>query len=116
MLGQLLNFDKMITPTIIKIIFWVGVLQAFGLGLATIIVGFGAAADAMREHSASGGLLALLGLIGGFIVFAVSILLTRVYCELMILAFRMYETLVQIRDRGTAQPVGGYYQQPGMVP
>jgi hypothetical protein len=111
MLGQMLNFDKMITPTIIKIIFWIGILQAFGLGLATIISGFGAAAAASSEHSPMGVLFGLLGLIGGVIVFALSVLLTRVFCELMILSFRIYETLVQIRDRATAQgqSVAGYY-------
>ena len=32
-------------------------------------------------------------------VFVLSVLLTRIFCELMIVSFRIYETLIQIRDR-----------------
>ena len=50
--NSLTRFDKMITPTLIQILFWIGILQAFGLALLVIIAGFGAAAAAANEHSA----------------------------------------------------------------
>ena len=99
MANSLTSFDKMITPTIIQIIFWIGILQALGLALVVIISGFGAAAAAANEHSALGTLFIPLGLIGGLVVFVLSVLLTRIFCELMIVSFRIYETLIQIRDR-----------------
>jgi hypothetical protein len=116
MLGQLLSFDKMITPTIIKIIFWLGIVQSVGLGLITAISAFGAAAAASSEHSPLSVVFAMLGLFGGFLVFALSALITRVYCELLILAFRIYETLVQIRDRNAGPlPNAVGYQPPSMA-
>jgi hypothetical protein len=111
MLTQFLNFDKMITPVLIKIIFWIGILQAFGLGLFVMIAGFGAAAAG--DHSGLSGLFIPLGLIGGLLVFAFSIFLTRIFCELMILSFQIHGALIQIRDRTAPLPSpsapAGYY-------
>ena len=117
-MGGFLSFDKMITPTLIKIVCWIGLIQAAGLGLVVLISGFTAAAAATSEHSPLGGLYGIFGLVGGVLVFVISVFLTRIFCELMILSFRIYETLVQIRDRnaGPAQASAGYYQPQAVMP
>jgi hypothetical protein len=74
---EFLAFRKMITPMIIQIIFWVGVV-------ACVITGFGA-----MGQSFFAGLMILL--IGPLVV--------RIYCELLILLFRIHDTLTEIRDR-----------------
>lgn len=72
-----LSFRKMITPAFIQIIFWIGV--------AGIIIGGLVAMD----QSIIGGLLAML----------VGLLVWRIYCELMLILFKIHERLVEISDK-----------------
>lgn len=76
------NFDQMITPIIIKILFWVGVVVTIISGL---ILMFG-----------DGGIFTF---IGGLIVIAVGLLVTRVYCELLIIFFKMHESLQKMNEK-----------------
>ncbi|PYZ96879.1 hypothetical protein CR205_14475 [Alteribacter lacisalsi] len=75
-----LNFDRMITPMIIKIIFWIGV--AF-----TVLMGFITLFD--------GGLSVLLGLF----MMIIGPLLVRIYCELLIIFFKVQESLHSINTK-----------------
>jgi hypothetical protein len=70
-----LTFRRMITPVVIQVIFW--------LGLVGVLVG---SVVMMTEEV----LLGLGMLVGGPIVL-------RIYCELLILFFRVNETLTDIR-------------------
>lgn len=80
-----LKFRKMITPVIIQILFWVGVGVAVIAGLVQIGTAFS------RYGSAVSVLTGLLTIVLGPV-------LVRIYCELLILFFRMNETLTEIRD------------------
>ena len=81
---DLLSFRKMITPTIIQILFWVGAgLSVLG-GLIAIIIGFA---------TSGGAPLILVGLLYMFI----GPILIRVYCELIILLFKIFEEVVAMR-------------------
>ena len=82
--SEFISFRKMITPTIIQIVFWIGVVGSVLAGLFSIVSGL----------SAFGGGAAVLT---GLVMIVVGPVAVRVYCELIILAFRSYETLVQIR-------------------
>ncbi|MEW6212472.1 MAG: DUF4282 domain-containing protein [Acidobacteriota bacterium] len=84
--GDFLTFRKMITPIIIQIIFWIGVALVVILGFLTIAAG----ASAFRD----GGLVILIGLL--YIVLGP--IIVRVYCELIIVAFRMNESLSDIKN------------------
>jgi hypothetical protein len=80
-LGEFLAFRRMVTPLLIQVFFWVGVA---GCVIAAI------------------GQLFTFGLIG--IVLAPVILVTgvigvRVYCELLILMFRIHDTLQEIKEQ-----------------
>jgi Domain of unknown function (DUF4282) len=77
-------FRRMITPTIIEIVFWIGLAITAFIGLALLIAG-GRAADR------------LFGLF--FLIFGP--LAVRVYCEILIVIFKVHETLLAI-ERNTA--------------
>jgi hypothetical protein len=76
-MDDFLAFRKMITPMIIQIIFWVGVV-------ASVIIGLG-----MMGYS----------FLTGLVVLVIGPLVVRIYCELLILLFRIHDTLKEIRDR-----------------
>ena len=85
-MNQLLNFDKMITPVIIKILFWVGVVVSIFTGFIFIATAF--------TYNGSG----LLQVISGLFVAAIGVLMSRVYCELLIIFFKMNESLTDIKS------------------
>jgi hypothetical protein len=81
-----LTFRKMITPVIIQVLFWLGVVGVVVASLFQIVRGI--------LPNYGGGAMVLRGLV----ILIVGPLLVRVYCELLILLFRMNETLTEIRD------------------
>lgn len=83
-MNKFMTFDKMITPTIIKIIFWVGVAFSVLTGLIMMIAG----------SSEGEGLVTF----AGFIFIFIGSLMTRVYCELLIIFFKMHESLNEIKN------------------
>lgn len=81
------NFDKMITPTIIKILFWVGVALSVLSGLFFIVSGV--------ISPFRGGDMVLMGLL----TIVVGPIIVRVNCELLIVIFKMHEALDKIANR-----------------
>jgi len=75
-----LSFTEFVTPSIIKVIFVVGVILA-GLGSLGILVAF----------ASQGGGSVVVGLILAPLVFLIYTLLVRVMCEIYILLFRIEE-------------------------
>jgi len=85
-----LRFKKMLTPVFIEIIFWIAsVVGMFG-GLATVIRGLG-----MRYGG--GGVV-----LGGLVMMIVAPLVVRIWCELMLVIFKIHESLVQV-EKNTAK-------------
>ena len=94
-----LMFRRMITPIFIHIFFWIGVAVCVLLGLIAIVAG---AASGGRE---GGGAVVL----GGLFWLFVGPILVRIYCEVLIIFFRIYDTLKDIReavDKSSAAPGG----------
>ena len=89
-----LAFRTMITPVIIQILFWVGVALCIIFGIGYILVG--------SRYGAAGPFYGLMLLIFGPLV-------VRIYCEILIIFFRINETLTEIKhdldDRRTPPPV-----------
>lgn len=85
-MNSLLNFDKMLTPTIIKIVFWIGVGFSVLMGLIQMI---------------GGGFYVLLGLL----TIVLGPLAVRVYCELLIIIFKMHETMTDMRNMMANQAI-----------
>ena len=76
-------FRTMVTPVIIQVLFWVGVIVCIIAGLVMIVMGIKLPGDQMVLK---GVLLAILGPLG-----------VRVYCEILIVFFRINETLTEIK-------------------
>jgi hypothetical protein len=85
-MDDFLKFRKMITPAIIQVLFWVGVVIAVLGALGTMISSF---------FRGGGGVVTFFG---GLIMLVVGPVIVRIYCELLILFFRMNETLTEIKD------------------
>ncbi len=87
-MNDFLSFRRMITPVFIQVIFWLFVAISVIGGLALLLGG-----NTGGERTV------------GFLYLLIGPLLARVYCEIVIVFFRMYETLKDIRDRtGTGAP------------
>lgn len=85
-MNDFLTFRKMITPVFIQIIFWIGVVLCVISGLTLMIAGAGS------NYGGGGQILT------GLVTLFVGPLFVRVYCEILILFFRMNETLNDIRN------------------
>ena len=75
--GDFASFRKMITPIIIQILFWIGIAACLMTSLGFIFQGY-------------------LGI--GLVYLIIGPLMVRIYCELIILLFRIYDTLNDIKE------------------
>ena len=86
-----LSFDKMVSPLIIKIVYFLLLAVVFLWGAYGIFSSFGALFHGM-----------FLGFLGGLVSSILTLVLgcvgVRVYCELLVLAFRIYDNLVEINQ------------------
>ena len=92
---DLFQWDRFITPTIIKTFYWlvIGLILLFGLsgifsGLATMAI------------SPFGGFIVLLSAIASVIV---GVIFSRIAAEFILIVFRINEHLGAIRDQGQGQ-------------
>jgi len=96
---DLLTFDRLMTGTIIHLVYWAGLgiiaLGAFGTVGAAVGV-------ALREASLLGVLLAIPVIIGGLLVMAALLLIWRAICEFYVAVFRISEDLhaMRLADEG----------------
>ena len=79
-----LTFRKMLTPIVIQILFWVGVVACILGGIGAILVGI-ARIDRVPE---------LIGI--GILVVVFGPPVMRIYCEWLIVLFRINDTLTEI--------------------
>ena len=84
------SFDKFITPAVIKVLYWIALVLVIIAGVVMFIL----------------GLIKLSGLmiLQGILTAVLGPLVVRIYAELMMLYFRMYDVLIEIRDKGAAPP------------
>ena len=83
--GDFLSFRKMITPIIIQILFWLGVIIAIIFGIVSIVYGV------IRSDIPT--------LLYGLLVLILGPVAVRIYCEILILFFRINETLTEISNK-----------------
>ncbi|MFA5689491.1 MAG: DUF4282 domain-containing protein [Kiritimatiellales bacterium] len=72
------NFKKMITPVIIKILFWIGIAIAVLSGLIMLFSG---------------------AILQGLMCIILGPIFVRVYCELLIVVFSINDTLTEIKNQ-----------------
>ena len=93
-LWDLLTFKKLMTNSVIHLIYWAGLgviaLGAFGSIGAAVGV-------AIRESSIFGVLLAIPVLVGGLLVIGALALLWRSFCEFYVAIFKISEDLSVLR-------------------
>lgn len=85
-MGSFLKFEKMITPIFIQIIFWLGFLGAILGGF--FLIGYGFISDSAGMIEIGSGILLLF--FGPIII--------RIYCEILIVVFKLQGALIEIRD------------------
>lgn len=88
---DLFFFESMVTPKIITFVYWL-LLVIVAIGA---LMGISNAIGMMKYQFAAG--LGTLVLVPLFAILGAVV--ARMYCELLIVLFRIYETLVQIRDK-----------------
>ncbi len=81
-----ISFNKMITPIIIKILFWLGVVVSVIVGLIMIITSFKSFMGAQQ-------------LIMGLLVMVLGPISVRIYCEILIVIFGIFDELKAINAK-----------------
>jgi hypothetical protein len=90
-MNDYLSFRRFITPAFIQVFFWLGVVAVVLTALASMFRGDAA------------------GLFGGLAMLVFGVVFVRIYCELLILLFRIYDELVAIRGgNATLDPSRGF--------
>ena len=99
-MGGYLSFDKMITPIFIKVAFWLGIIGSILGGIGLIISGIASSN------------LGFIQIIAGLLVFIIGPLIVRVYCELLIILFKIHESMHDVKMVLTKQArVGNHVGQ-----
>jgi hypothetical protein len=89
---DLFQWDRFITPAIIKLLYWLAIALTVLMGLSCIFSGL-----SMMVMSPFAGFLTIIASIVGI---AVGIIFTRVAAEFVLIVFRMNEHLGAIREQG----------------
>jgi predicted membrane metal-binding protein len=94
-LRDLFQWDRFITPTIIKTFYWLVIVLIALFGISGIFSGLAAMAI-----SPFGGFILLLSSIASVIV---GVIFSRIAAEFILIVFRINEHLGAIRDQGAGQ-------------
>jgi Domain of unknown function (DUF4282) len=89
---DLFQWERFITPSIIKIFYWLAVGISVLFGLSGIISGL-----ALMAHSIFGGLFTIAGSLIGLVI---GVIFARIISEFVLIMFRINEHLGAIRQRG----------------
>ena len=89
---DLFQWERFITPSIIKIFYWLTVGISALFGLSGIISGL-----AMMAHSLLGGIFTIAGSLIGMVI---GVIFARIVSEFILIMFRINEHLGAIRQRG----------------
>ena len=89
---DLFQWDRFITPTIIKTFYWLAMVLTVLFGISGVFSGLAAMAI-----SPFGGFILVLSSLAGVVV---GIIFTRIAAEFVLIVFRINEHLGAIRDQG----------------
>jgi hypothetical protein len=96
LIWDLLTFDRLMTGTVIHLIYWAGLAVVALLGFSVIGAAVGVA---LREESWLGVLLAIPVLVGGLLVVGALVLLWRSFCEFYVAIFRLTDDIHALRQQ-----------------
>jgi Domain of unknown function (DUF4282) len=80
-MNEFLAFRKMITPVIIQIVFWIGVVFCLISGLVNLVQGN----------------------VGGIFIMLIGPVVVRIYCELIIVVFKLLDTMRKIEQNTASE-------------
>jgi hypothetical protein len=89
---DLFQWERFITPSIIKIFYWLAVGMSVLFGLANLISGL-----ALMVHNIVGGILWIIASLIGMVI---GVIFARIISEFVLIMFRINEHLGAIRQRG----------------
>ncbi len=89
---DLFQWERFVTPSIIKLFFWLAIVIIVLLGLSGI-------SSALQIMAASPG-VGIFMLIGALLGIATGVLFARIAAEFVLIIFRINEHLGAIRNRG----------------
>lgn len=92
MLKNFLSFDKMITPNIVSILYWL-------LLLVVLFSSLGAMFFAISPYGGPSFGLSFGSFVRGIIIFIIGTLSVRIYCEIIMIFFKIHETLKNIEKK-----------------
>ena len=94
-LGDLFQWERFVTPSIIKIFYWLALAVVALSGLRGLVEG-------LLEMSVNlvGGILAI---VGALLMTFVGIIVARIVAEFVLIVFRINEHLGAIRNQGEPQ-------------
>jgi hypothetical protein len=91
-IGDLFQWERFITPSIIKLFYWLVVIIVILAGLSGLVSALGA----MAFNPVAGAFTALASFVGMLL----GILFARIVAEFVLMVFRINEHLSAIRNRG----------------
>src|SRR3954464_648156 len=91
-IGDLFQWERFITPSIIKLFYWLVVVIVILGGLSGLVSAIGT----FSFNPIAGGIMAMASFAG----MLVGILLARIAAEFVLMVFRINEHLAAIRNRG----------------
>ncbi len=91
-LRDLFQWERFITPSIIKIFYWLAILMALLFGVSGVLSGL-----ALMFSSPFWGLITIIGSLIGLLI---SVIFARIAAEFVLIMFRINEHLGAIRNRG----------------
>jgi hypothetical protein len=91
-IGDLFQWERFITPSIIKLFYWLVVIMVLLAGLSGLVTALGT----FFVNPIAGA----LGAIASFAGMLVGILFARIAAEFILMVFRINEHLAAIRNRG----------------
>jgi hypothetical protein len=91
-IGDLFQWERFITPSIIKLFYWLVVIMVLLAGLSGLVTALGT----FFVNPIAGA----LGAIASFAGMLVGILFARIVAEFILMVFRINEHLAAIRNRG----------------
>ena len=89
---DLFQWERFITPSIIKIFYWLSVGISGLFGLSGVISGL-----ALMAHTPIGGIFLIVGSLIGMVI---GVIFARIISEFVLIMFRINEHLGAIRQRG----------------
>lgn len=89
---DLFQWERFITPSIVKIFYWLSVGISVLFGLSGVMNGVG-----LMAHSLFGGIFLIVGSLIGMVI---GVIFARIISEFVLIMFRINEHLGAIRQRG----------------